>query len=55
MPLLKGKSRKVISKNIEELSHANPSRPQKQNVAIAFSEAGLSKKKTKKKRVLKAG
>ncbi len=42
MPLLKGKSKKVVSANISELVHSG--RPQKQAVAIALSEAGLSNK-----------
>ena len=46
MPLAPGKSKKVISKNIGELM--NSGRPQKQAVAIAYNNAGLSKKKTKK-------
>lgn len=44
-PLKSGKSKKVISKNISELIHTG--RPQKQAVAIAFSKAGLSKRKRK--------
>lgn len=46
MPLKKGKSKKVISENIAELK--NSGRPEKQSIAIAMSEAGLSKKKKKK-------
>ncbi len=41
MPLLKGKSDKVVSRNIAELMHSG--RPQKQAVAIAMSKAGKSK------------
>lgn len=43
MPLQKGKSKRVISRNISELKHSG--RPTKQAVAIAFSVAGKSRKK----------
>lgn len=43
MPLSKGKSKKVISGNIEELMHSGY--PQKQAIAIAMNKAGKSKKK----------
>ena len=48
MPLLQGKSKKVISHNIGEL--VNSGRPQKQAVAIAMHEAGMSRPKRKKKK-----
>lgn len=43
MPLAKGKSEKVISKNIKTEMAAG--RPQKQAIAIAESEAKSTKKK----------
>lgn len=47
MPLKKGKSKKVISDNIRELRHSG--KPQKQAVAIAYSEARKGNKKGNKK------
>ena len=49
MPLEKGKSKKVISDNIATERRAD--KPEKQAIAIAYSEAHKSKrhKKTKKK------
>ena len=42
MPLKKGTGRKVLSENIRREMHAG--RPQKQAIAIAFSEQRRSKK-----------
>ena len=47
MPLRKGKSKKVISANIRAEMHAG--KKKSQAVAIAFSKAGLSRKKGKRR------
>lgn len=43
MPLKKGRSKKVVSENISELMRSG--RPQKQAIAIAMREAGMTKNK----------
>lgn len=50
MPLIKGakaKTKKGFSENIRREIHAG--KPKKQAIAIAYSEAGESKKRKKKK------
>jgi hypothetical protein len=46
MPLKKGKSKSIISKNIK--TEMNAGKPQKQSIAIATNVAGKAKKKVKK-------
>lgn len=48
MPLKKGSSKKTIASNIR--TEIKAGRPRKQAIAIAFSFAGLSKRKRKAKR-----
>lgn len=50
MPLLKGKSKKIVSENIREM--VNAGHPQKQAVAASLNQArksGAKSKKPKKK------
>ena len=53
MPLKKGSSRATISENIRELSHsqtaAGKRRTHAQNVAIALRQAGVKRKRKKKR------
>jgi hypothetical protein len=56
MPLLEGRSQRVISENIAELIRSG--RPQKQAVAIAFRKAGIKRKgdtMAKSKKKVRAG
>ena len=46
MPLIKGKSKKIIGENIAKEIRAG--KPRGQAIAIAYSKAGLSRKKRKK-------
>lgn len=48
MPLSKGKSKKIIGKNIKEMEKSGHSK--KQSVAAALSEADKSKTKKKMKK-----
>ena len=48
MPLKKGKGKRTISENIARLIREG--KPRDQAVAIAYSEAGKSKKKPKKRK-----
>jgi hypothetical protein len=48
MPLAKGRSKAVISKNISELVHSG--RKQSQAVAIALNEAGKGRRPKSKKK-----
>lgn len=51
MPLEKGKSKKVISKNISKLMHED--KDQDQAVAIAMDKAGKSNRFAKLKKMVK--
>ena len=52
MPLLKGKSDNIVSKNISELVRSG--KPQRQAIAIALSKAGKSKYGKIKRKLVKA-
>ncbi len=47
MPLVKGRSKKAVSRNIRMLVHEG--RSQRQAIAIAMSKAGKSKRKRGKR------
>ena len=47
MPLEKGSSRRVISNNIRTEMHAG--KPQRQAIAIAYSEARRGKRKSRRR------
>jgi hypothetical protein len=51
MPLKAGRSKKVIAENIRREMHAG--KPQDQAAAIAYSKAGKSRKKKRKRTPLK--
>ncbi len=53
MPLVKGKSKKAISKNISTEVHAG--KPQNQAIAIAMRLAGKKKKKAKAQDSIESG
>jgi hypothetical protein len=48
MPLMKGRSHRVISSNIEELEASG--HPHDQSIAIALSKAGKSRNKKRRKK-----
>ena len=50
MPLAKGSSDKVVSKNVSELVHSG--RPQRQAIAIAMRKAGGPKPKSTKEKAM---
>jgi len=55
MPLKKGSSPRVISENIRELHHSATKRPNKQIVAIAFSQARKSATGNRYKALMRKG
>ncbi len=48
MPLKKGKSKATISENIREMMHSG--HPQKQAIAAAMREAGMSRNRKRKRK-----
>lgn len=44
MPLIPGKGKKAFKENLHELYVSNPSRPVKQDLAIAYKEQRKGKK-----------
>ena len=49
MPLLKGKSKSVISKNIKELATSKPGAARKKGIATLAKKTGMTPKKAKMK------
>ena len=52
MPLKKGKSKKVVSANIAELTRTKPSKTRAKGVATLAKRRGISKKKAQQKQAI---